>query len=152
MPFRCRCSSPLLEPTYRVPHLLLDLGWVDFDLGVPPSCPAAQPLLPNSHQPRQSRADSGTLEIRVNKIQSPLTWDTLYNNNYHHLSPTVLYKVEIKSQEFCQFHMKGDPKCFNLRYILHNSYAPFLRYGTPDTLFWDKIIFFSWISNNWLNL
>ena len=36
---------------------------------------------------------------------------------------TVLYKVEIKSQEFCQFHMKGDAKCFNLRYVLHNSYA-----------------------------
>ena len=41
---------------------------------------------------------------------------------------TVLYKVEIKSQEFCQFHMKGDPKCFNLRYILHNSYAPFWKF------------------------
>ena len=28
---------------------------------------------------------------------------------------TVQYKVEIKSQDFCQFHMKGDPECFNLR-------------------------------------
>ena len=25
----------------RVSHLLVDLGWVDFDLGVPPSCLAA---------------------------------------------------------------------------------------------------------------
>ena len=44
----------------------MDLGWVDFDLGVPPSCPSAQPLLPNSHQPKQNWADSGTLKIQVN--------------------------------------------------------------------------------------
>ena len=50
----------LLELLYRVSHLPVDLGWVDFDLGVPPSCPAGQPLLPNSHQPRQNVADSGT--------------------------------------------------------------------------------------------
>ena len=30
---------------------------------VPPSCPAAQPLLPNSNQPRQNWADSGTPKI-----------------------------------------------------------------------------------------
>ena len=29
---------------YRVSHLLMDLGWVDFDLGVPLTCPATQPL------------------------------------------------------------------------------------------------------------
>ena len=49
-----------------MPHLLVDLGWVDFDLAVPPSGPAAQPLLPNSNQPRQKWADSGTLKIKVN--------------------------------------------------------------------------------------
>ena len=38
---------------YRVSHLLADLGWVDFDLG-----PAALPLLPNSHRPKQNRADT----------------------------------------------------------------------------------------------
>ena len=54
---------------YRVFHLLMHLGWVDFDLGVPPSCPAAQPLLPRSHQPRQNCADSGTLKIKVNPSQ-----------------------------------------------------------------------------------
>ena len=35
---------------YRVSHLIVDLGWDDFNLGVPTSCPSAQPLLPNSHQ------------------------------------------------------------------------------------------------------
>ena len=34
---------------YMVSHLLVDLDWVDLDLGIPPSCPAAQPLLSNSH-------------------------------------------------------------------------------------------------------
>ena len=32
-------------------HLLVDLGWVDFDLGL---AHLAQPLLPNSHQPWQN--------------------------------------------------------------------------------------------------
>ena len=48
---------------------------VDFDICIPPSCPAAQPLLPNSHQPKQRQADSGTLKIQVNKTQSQLTLD-----------------------------------------------------------------------------
>ena len=41
---------------YRVSHLLVELGRDDFDLGVPPSCPAVQPLLPNFHQSRQNQA------------------------------------------------------------------------------------------------
>ena len=56
-----------MKVLYRVSHLLvIDLGLVDFDLSVPPFCPAAKPLLPNSHQPRQSWADSGTIKIQVN--------------------------------------------------------------------------------------
>ena len=37
--------------SYRVSHLLVDLGWVDFDLGVPPilpSCPAASAKFPSA--------------------------------------------------------------------------------------------------------
>ena len=34
---------------YRVTLVVADLGWVDFDLDVPPNCLAAQPVLPNSH-------------------------------------------------------------------------------------------------------
>ena len=63
---------------YRVSHVLVDQGWVDFDLGVPPFCPAPQTHLPNSHQPRQNWADSGTLKIQVNPTQSSRIWDTLY--------------------------------------------------------------------------
>ena len=48
-------------------HLLVDLGWVAFDLGFHH---LAQPLLPNSHQPRQNWADRGTLKIQVNITQS----------------------------------------------------------------------------------
>ena len=45
-------------------------GWVDFDLGVTPSCPSTEPLLPNSRQPRQNWAEGGTLKIQVNPTQS----------------------------------------------------------------------------------
>ena len=34
--------------SYRVSHLLVDLGWVDFDLGVHPSCPTASAKLPSA--------------------------------------------------------------------------------------------------------
>ena len=55
---------------YRVSHVLVDL-----QVGL--TCPAAQPLLPNSHQPRQNWADSGTLEIQVNPTQFTTRWVTL---------------------------------------------------------------------------
>ena len=42
------------------------LGWI---LYVPPSCPVSQPVLPNSLQPQQNQADSGTLKIQVNPTQ-----------------------------------------------------------------------------------
>ena len=40
-----------------------DLGWVDFDLDVPPSCPIAQPILPDSNLPKQKWADSGMTRV-----------------------------------------------------------------------------------------
>ena len=33
---------------YRVSHVLVDLGWVDFDFCVPPRCPAASAKLPSA--------------------------------------------------------------------------------------------------------
>ena len=62
---------------YRASHKLVALGWVGFDFCVPPCYPAAQLLLPNSHQPKQSREDVGTLVNEVNKTQSMSTWDVL---------------------------------------------------------------------------
>ena len=41
--------------SYRLSHLLVYLGGVDFDLNVSPSCPAVQPFLPNSHRPGRIR-------------------------------------------------------------------------------------------------
>ena len=58
--------------------MLMDLGLVDFDLGVPLFCPAAPLLLSNSHLPRQNWADSGTVKIPVNPTQSTSRWNTLY--------------------------------------------------------------------------
>ena len=37
---------------HRVTLMVAHLGWVAFGLDVPPSCPAAQPVLPNSHLPK----------------------------------------------------------------------------------------------------
>ena len=33
---------------YRASHVLVDLGWVDFDFCVPPSCPAASAQFPSA--------------------------------------------------------------------------------------------------------
>ena len=64
---------------YRVSYLFVDLGV--FDLGVSPSYPAAQPLLPNSHLFKQNGADSGSLKIQDNPTQSTSRWDTLYERS-----------------------------------------------------------------------
>ena len=50
---------------HGVSHLLVHLGWVDFDLNVPSFFPAAYPLLPNSHQPKLNQADSGVSKSKL---------------------------------------------------------------------------------------
>ena len=45
------------------------VGSVDFDLNFPLACPTGQPLLTNSYQARQKRADNGMLQIKVNTTQ-----------------------------------------------------------------------------------
>ena len=50
--------------------MLMHLGWVDSHLEVPPCCLAAQPLMPNYHQPKQNSADCGTNKIKVNLTQA----------------------------------------------------------------------------------
>ena len=51
---------------------MANLGWVDFDLNVPPSCLAAQPLLPNSRQ--WSTQNSS----RPNPVHEHMGHSTLY--------------------------------------------------------------------------
>ena len=53
-------TKPLttFDALYRVCHLVIDLGLVDFDMNVLQYCPSVKPLLRNSHQPMQSWADS----------------------------------------------------------------------------------------------
>ena len=62
---------------YGASQLVVDLGWVDFDLRVPPSGQVAQPPLPNSHQPGQSLADRGKLKIQSTQPRSMTNWDAL---------------------------------------------------------------------------
>ena len=60
---------------YRVYHVLVDLGWVDFDLGVPPSFPAASAKVPlaQAELGRQWNTQNSSQQT-----QSTSTWDTLY--------------------------------------------------------------------------
>ena len=46
-------------------------AWVELTLiwDVPPSCPAAQPVLTISHQSGQNQAEGGTANIKVNPTQ-----------------------------------------------------------------------------------
>ena len=53
---------------YRVNRQVSVLGWVDFDLDVPLILPAAQPVLPLSHQPKQDQADGGIAKIKVRDV------------------------------------------------------------------------------------
>ena len=55
----------VLTYNYRVTRVVANLGWVDFDLDVPPSRPVAQPILPNSHLPKHKWADSGMTKFIV---------------------------------------------------------------------------------------
>ena len=55
----------------------MDLGCVNFDLEVVPSWPAAQPLIPKSHQPRQKWADFGTVKVSVTTAKTTSRCDTL---------------------------------------------------------------------------
>ena len=46
----------------------LALDFVDFDLRIPPCCQGAIPVLPDLQLPKQKRAHSGSISIKVNKI------------------------------------------------------------------------------------
>ena len=47
------------------------MGWVDFDLDV-----GAQPILPNSHLPKQNWTDSGPTKMKVKSTQ-PMSLTTI---------------------------------------------------------------------------
>ena len=51
-----------------VPHLVVDLGWINFDLSVPPTHPTAKLLLSNYHQLRKSWANSGAIKIHLKPL------------------------------------------------------------------------------------
>ena len=52
---------------YRSISWRISVGLTIWD--VPPAFPAAQPVLPISHQPRQNQAEGGTAEIKVNPTE-----------------------------------------------------------------------------------
>ena len=70
---------------YKVSHLLVHLGWVHFDLDVPPSRPGpvAYQVRPNSYQ---NWADAGTLIIEVNPT-------TVHEQMGHPVFPQFLQRL-----------------------------------------------------------
>ena len=68
--------------------MVVDMGWVNFDLDVPPACPVAHTILPNSRLPKQNRADSGMTKIIANPTQprSATIRVTLYTYEAGHRS------------------------------------------------------------------
>ena len=75
----CGCFSGFGQLLYHYSgsHVLVNFGLVDFIFDVLPSLPAAQPILPNSHQPRQIWTESNPFEIQINSTKSTSRWDTL---------------------------------------------------------------------------
>ena len=67
-----RLFYPSCWQYYKVSHLLVDLGWVEFDLGVPSSWTAAQPLLPNSARPRKNLADLNPTNLVSDRMNNPV--------------------------------------------------------------------------------
>ena len=117
----------------------MDLGWVDFDLGVPPSCLAAQSLLPNFQQPKQNWADSRMLKIQVYPTQSTSRWGILYCL----LSNMLLDTSDSKGPNFKLHHRNVEPGTFrnldsltalNLERNIIQKFSAGVFEGVTDTL------------------
>ena len=65
--------------TYRVTLVVADHAWLDFDLDVPSSCLATQPVLPISQLPLQNFADNGTSKFESTQPRSASTSVILYS-------------------------------------------------------------------------
>ena len=66
-------NDPRVQGSSRVGLVAMAMGWVDFDLNVPPGCPAAQPIQPNSQFAQAQLLGSGVIKIKVNQTQSTTT-------------------------------------------------------------------------------
>ena len=77
-----------MRSEYRMSNLVVHLVWVDLDLDVPQCCPLCWPFLPNSPQPRQNLAGSGTPKIKINPTQA-----------HDHMRHPVQLTSRVKTQE-----------------------------------------------------
>ena len=132
----------------------------------------------------KGRGSEALVQLRAPRAQEWPLFCPIFSSTHHFYSPRHWFLTHLTQQVFHTsgtigfqghflFHEYGihsmirDPKCFNLRYILPNFYAPFLRYGNPGTPFlvqnlfikfsiylgqnmWQKNVFFlpSFISGN----
>ena len=76
----CSFIRWLLLSHHRVSHLLVDLGWIDFDLGVPPSCLAASAKFPLAHA-EPGRQVNTQNQSQPNPVHEQMgVWDTMYGS------------------------------------------------------------------------
>ena len=90
--------------------MVVDLGWVDFDSKLPPCCPTAQPIQPNSHLPKHNRVMEWP-KSKSTKPCSPSFSPTLYKM-YAPLSvagPDTLLVIENLSRPHI-VHQPNPPK------------------------------------------
>ena len=113
---------------YRASHVVEDLGWVDYDLSVPPSCQPAQPLLPNSHQPVQNWAERGTLKLQFNTtrfydhMERPVhdTYPLPFIQECLVMSPSLRSSLQDQNIVLCTYSVYLTVDLAGISLILHN--------------------------------
>ena len=84
---------------HRVAHLLVNLGWVDFDLGystILPSCSASSANFPSA------QAEGGTAKIKVNSTQVCQEMGHLYSTYINFLAYLhILVMINLSANHWC---------------------------------------------------
>ena len=77
-----------IQANYRVSHLIVDVGWVDSDWGVPPSSPAASAKFPSAKSESGRRWNTQS-PSQSNPVQEQMGHpvETSTNLSHHSLSP-----------------------------------------------------------------
>ena len=125
---------------YRVSHLLVDLGWVDFDSGVPQSCPATSAQFPSV------QAESGRQWNTQNSSHPNPVHEQMYSA-FHSDAPWV---VLMQWTPLVPFLART-----TLSFAERNMYLMLLMV-TPDCAIWSTLLYldskaFSSSTETWNN-
>ena len=95
---------------YRVSHLPVHLGWVNFHY-------LAQMVLPNSHQPKQNQSDGGTLKFQVNppQVHGQMVHPVLYRTfSIYRGGRDIITRVSLSLAFLCSYRV------FELKALSHS--------------------------------